>query len=690
MPDSDETPDAQLERIKTLTLSARATWFGYLGVLAFATVTLAGVRDIDFFSYDSATELPLIGISVPTVSFFLATSALIALFFGYLHVFLEQLWHALSEPPSEIGGAPLNHHIQPWLVSEFALHIRRRLRPDEPPCVSSSALGGLGILASAGLLYAAGPAILAGFWYRSMPAHFFWLTGIISVLLWISIWTGWASARAIYRKFDPADQGGARTAHPVTTTVLACLLVALVPVSAMRTTWDRWDTAARQDGNDMARHADASARLVDWFRPVRADLNAARLTELPDDWQPFQIARKAAFAEWCGRPDTPSCPKETDLGSFPNYFWSYEFTHEWETARDTYIRVLRKADLRGRNLSGAELAQAHLPGIDLRSARLEGANLRGAQVEGANLSEAQMRGTDLSLAQMEGADLSTAVLEGATLSEALMEGADLREARLQRAILANAHMGGADLSGAQLQDTDLQGANLQDATLTNAQLEGANLTRALMRGAELGNAQLQRAHLFGAELQDADLGYAQMPDAKLIGAQLQNARLFGAQLRGANLSGAQLQGASLIGTKLKGADLSRAQLQGANLRGVFLSGTDARRMVLEETNLGGATADGGALRFADLRNAVFDDATDFQNSFADASVDVPAGFVRPCQWAKTELSDEAFFGRWRGWIGMSSTPQTWSWIAPEGFEDVTPLPPPPDCAWTTDRPLDTE
>ena len=65
MPD----PDTQrLDRIRALTSSARATWFAYLGTIAFVGVTLLDVEDADFFSADTGTQLPLIGVEVPILS----------------------------------------------------------------------------------------------------------------------------------------------------------------------------------------------------------------------------------------------------------------------------------------------------------------------------------------------------------------------------------------------------------------------------------------------------------------------------------------------------------------------------------------------------------------------------------------------------------------------------------------------
>ncbi len=94
-----------------------------------------------------------------------------------------------------------------------------------------------------------------------------------------------------------------------------------------------------------------------------------------------------------------------------------------------------------------------------------------------NLSKADMSGRDLS-----GARLTSANLEGSNLS-----GADLR-----RAELGNTKMEGANLKGADLSDANLSGANFREVDLTGANLSAANLEGADFWGAEIRRADLTK------------------------------------------------------------------------------------------------------------------------------------------------------------------------------------------------------
>jgi hypothetical protein len=66
--------------------------------------------------------------------------------------------------------------------------------------------------------------------------------------------------------------------------------------------------------------------------------------------------------------------------------------------------------------------------------------------------------------------------------------------------------------------------------------------------------------------------------------------------------------------------------------------------------LSAANFSASALRNAELGNIKATKLLNFASSFGDATVTLPAGLERPCQWDKTILSDLEYFGRWEGWL----------------------------------------
>ena len=67
MTDSEK---AQVERVNQISAMARTSWLALLGHLAFIGVTLLAVEDADFFVEARQTKLPLVGVAIPTFSFF--------------------------------------------------------------------------------------------------------------------------------------------------------------------------------------------------------------------------------------------------------------------------------------------------------------------------------------------------------------------------------------------------------------------------------------------------------------------------------------------------------------------------------------------------------------------------------------------------------------------------------------------
>ena len=171
--------DQRLEHIREISQNARTNWFGLLALLAFVGVALLGHKDADFFARGVETQLPLLNFSVPTRSFFLAASLLIAALYIYLHLYLLGLWDALADVPQRRDEPPLGDRVYPWLLAQTALWYRNRSRPDEPPSASPRVFAWLSVAVSVLFGWGFGVIVLGALWWRSMPAHEPWLTVVI-------------------------------------------------------------------------------------------------------------------------------------------------------------------------------------------------------------------------------------------------------------------------------------------------------------------------------------------------------------------------------------------------------------------------------------------------------------------------------------------------------------------------------
>lgn len=432
----------RLEQIAQIAQNARTSWFGLLALLVFVGVTLMGHRDSDFFAFGAETDLPVVNISVSTVSFFVAAPVLLAALYVYLHIYLCSLWVAIAKCPPRIGNGSLGDRMYPTMLCTAALVVRRWVRhetqdPIDGPQFDSAAISGL-------MVWLFCPIVLGVLWWRSMPYHDEWLTLWIAILLWITIIGGTASGFQLYYAMRYSRLSNRRVlkrpfADPFTIISLAELIF-LGTVS-----WERTESGS--------------------FIPLaEANMARAELTIKPADWQHYEIW----LEDWEHQFRVRECPNALRSGS--------------PCPDDKLKRFRRETAQRWATLTGA------LDSPDLRTADLRNAGLRGAFLSGASLelpwprdtrakpSGALLQGADLSGARMEGADFRHARLEGASLHSARLEGADFTNARLEGASLVNARLDGADLRYARLHNayfgsTQLRGADLRNTHgLTQAQL----------------------------------------------------------------------------------------------------------------------------------------------------------------------------------------------------------------------------
>jgi hypothetical protein len=479
-----------LERIDAISRDARTTWFLLLTYSVFVGVTLLGVRDLDFFSIESRTTLPVLNIAIPTATFFWAAPWLGAVLHIYFHIYLLKLWDAIASAPRSIDGVKLGDRIFVWLVNDWAL----RQRSDRP--TTPRPMDRLGDLVSAIVVWLMVPLVITWSWWRSMSAHDAFLTlaigGALAVSLYASL-KGWRRAHERLREPDPNPRSPSAI-EPLPTRwrkSVAAFGIAVAVVSMARTQIDvivgvgtlRWSSLAPID----LAGAEVVVKPDDWVSRDTAErrfrITWCRDRQIPADAceRPTEPYHKAAREAWCGGPrsieDCAAAFRRLDVA----------FDQEWQEQRLEYLANLTKPDLAGRDLRGANAVGAFLAGIDLREARLEGASLTGARLEGADLEGARLEGANL-----EGADLG-----GAWLWHARLEGANLRKARLERAFLHEARLDGANFDWA-----DLSGAI------------GADLGGAILRGGSARRGEPRRGEPQRGAAAIGRLGRRSEPEAR--------------------------------------------------------------------------------------------------------------------------------------------------------------------------------
>lgn len=601
--DVRDAEEGQIARINDLTRAGRANWFGLLAYLAFTLVTVLGVQDADFFIDSHQTQLPLIGVAIPTFAFFTFAPILGAALHVYLHLLIRKSTEALSQPAAVINGRPLETHVLPWLLNDLVLRMRRDGAAARRP------LDWIAGVTAMFLIWFAAPYVLGLMWVRSLPAHDEGLSLLIALCLGFTIYTSlqsWVKMRA--------DLGRPWLARPPVSIAVFGVAMAGWLTLSLGTVLLTEGGLDRLTGEDRPSWADwtgiapamaalSQAALPGWAQDdrllVRADLSGVAFVTIPPELEDHDTAKAAFDAEWCTQRQLPIllCSQEDGFDEkilelqsdwcaehllrhsqdCRNYFIRLSATlrNDWLAARERFVSAIGDVDLTGRDLRKADLTRARLSGATLRNVDLQGADLRWSLLESADFFEARLDAADFGQAQLQNASFIQARLPNARLRFAEASGADLRNA-----IATGANFGDSDLTRADLSRINANGARfysaqLESANLGSAWLVGANLSYARLVRASLSSANLAGARLENADLTRAYLSHADLKGASLRGALAENATFDSADLDGADLAWGRFQGARFIDARLTVSNLMHSQWRGARLDRAALSAAPA-------------------------------------------------------------------------------------------------------------------
>ena len=126
-------PKTQIDRINEISAIARTSWLALLGYLAFIGISLLAVEDADFFVETRRTDLPLVGVAIPTYSFFFFAPILAAALYIYLQVHLLKLWDAIADAPATDRQPPARRAPPPLDRQRLRARTSRATAPSAPP-----------------------------------------------------------------------------------------------------------------------------------------------------------------------------------------------------------------------------------------------------------------------------------------------------------------------------------------------------------------------------------------------------------------------------------------------------------------------------------------------------------------------------------------------------------------------------
>jgi uncharacterized protein YjbI with pentapeptide repeats len=439
---------------------AQGLFTSILLACAYTWITLGSTTDTQLVNKAAlaSSKLPILGIDIPLVRFYMAAPILLLCLYVYFHLGLQRLWEDLSELPAVFpDGRPLDKKAPPWLLNSLVRPNFVRLRNDRPQLSRWQAF------ISVALAWGLVPITLLFLWARFLRCHDLTISGIHVLMLSGAIGAAVGFHRLTIntlkgigrRKFSWRKSWQDARLQFFLNGSVTFVFLGLLTYGAILGI--NPDSAGR--GVAVPSWADNPLDVRHWaprfFSAIGystfAHLDGTDLSTKPTKW-----GGAAATAQELAE------VKGADLGGsnirYGNVFGAFLV--------NAYLKELKAegCDMRETDLRRADLREARLVGVNFRSADLSGADLRWADLTGARLKEARLEG-----ARLNSADLTNACLDDAKLASPGVNG-------LKATSLREANLHGASLVNADLRGVDLQGANLADAILTGANLSGANLT----------------------------------------------------------------------------------------------------------------------------------------------------------------------------------------------------------------------
>jgi uncharacterized protein YjbI with pentapeptide repeats len=404
--------------------NARTLFFTTLLSCVYGWLTIAGTSDVLLLTNSASSPLPIIGASIPIVSFYVVGPLILLLLYVYLQLHLQRLWERLAELPALFpDGRSLGTCAYPWLLTGLVYSYSPYLKERRPP------LSRLQSAVSIGIAWWLVPLTIAMFWLRYLRRHDWMGTTLHIVVLVAAI-----AAAVMFYRLAVSTLRGQRRNHPPAeyrffqvATYLRALWIALlaaaisiVSLGAIEGVPPEYELS---EGEQSLIQADAKATDLRRWVP-----------------QLLQVFGIKSFADL----------REVDVSAkLPN----------WKGQQEDEINSIKRGRLRGANLRFADATRAFLVGADLSRANLQGIYLFQANLRRADLAWADLKESFAYEADLQGANLQNVDLRGADLSGANLSGANLKGARLDQANLENSNLNKTNLSGTSL--TTVKGLTAQ-------------------------------------------------------------------------------------------------------------------------------------------------------------------------------------------------------------------------------------
>gem|GEM_PF-2707584 len=542
----------------TLAVKQCRVYFGtLLALCSYCVVSAWNTEQITLLLNDGSMSLPVLGIEVSTLGFYLFAPLAIVAIFVYYALFLQRTWERLAALPR-------------WFVD--GTHVDERVHPWFPATAMSS------------------------FWaLRDPHTRWAWLAHVIA----FAALYGFPLATVVLL------WGHVQVLHDRSVSEVYGILLAVVGVFGVERAFYARRTLRRADPVDPRWAVGVVIALFAMLAVVRAIVKPGVESRL---YRPYLVIADEDLAG-AGRT------------KFRNRDLSYAtITRSDLHGADFQAARLLGADLSGSNLAGVDFAGSELVGASLRYAQLHGARLRDADLLDADFHESILDGVDLSSSgtrarpsfpksvflrvpderwEMLTSSLRSTSFAHGRLTDTHFSGQRLQDVVFWRATLENVSFAGVRLEGVSFADATLDGVDFRRAELVDVSFAGASITGSDFFGAQLRDVDFSEATILDSGFENSRFTYSPAFEPRRRNRKRVNGGFSRADIADADFSRADLEGVRFFQTRIVYSNFTESMFRGgvsfencalaglefafANFDSVSIKGTQCVRLAFFDT-----------------------------------------------------------------------------------------------------------
>lgn len=462
-----------LDQAEAIAKICKKIYMAMLLLCLFSWITIGGTTDVALLCNSNTSHLPIIGVNIPIVGFFIMGPLLLLGIYIYFHIYLQRLWETLYSLPAFFpDGRPLDKTVYPWFMISLTRSHIKFLKLYPPPLTK------LRTLISIILAWWIIPITHCFFWFRYLTRHHWLISAIHILILCLSVFIGYLTYRIAT---------GTLKGKPWKTIISKKAISANGGVLGMLKADKRIWQLTTIVGVSLVFFWGCSFAVINGKPPSYGDGPTTWMSRI------WSSVGYNIFADFTDQP----------VSDRPEYWW---------TVNEDIIMV-PGANLKGSDIRFLEGENTYLVNAKLNNSNLFGANLLQADMQFANFTNANLRSAVLTEATMKhcifiNADLSGAILKKAKLNDADFSNATLVGANFDNADLSSVNMTGANLDSASLRNTVLSRTQFKDASMFKTDLRGTDLTNALdLTARQLQDAIFDTLTIFPGELREVKLKF---------------------------------------------------------------------------------------------------------------------------------------------------------------------------------------